>query len=151
MFQGLSMHLANEIANTCGTQEQLLYAKLHQKDIFLDSFENDFANVMQRQDHSNGESQINIGRVNLQICISNNLQFNLFKVKKNFLDLGNRAIYFHRCCWIPYTQVHMFKESTLLGFSGLLAYVNVQVRSSAEFDLYGICYAGQEVHFYRRF
>ena len=46
MFQGLSMHLANEIANTCGTQEQLLYAKSCQKDIFLDNFENDFANVM---------------------------------------------------------------------------------------------------------
>ena len=46
MFQGLSMHLANEIANTCGTQEHLLYAKLCQKDIFLDNFENDFANVM---------------------------------------------------------------------------------------------------------
>ena len=46
MFQGLSMHLANEIANTCGTQEHLLYAKLCQKDIFLDNSDNDFANVM---------------------------------------------------------------------------------------------------------
>ena len=46
LFQGLSMHLANEIANTCGTQEHLLYAKSYQKDIFLDNFENDFANVM---------------------------------------------------------------------------------------------------------
>jgi hypothetical protein len=46
MFQGLSMHLANEIANTCGTQEHLLYAKSFQKDVFLDNFENDFANVM---------------------------------------------------------------------------------------------------------
>ena len=46
MFQGLSMHLANEIANTCGTQEHLIYAKSCQKDIFLDNFENDFANVM---------------------------------------------------------------------------------------------------------
>ena len=46
MFQGLSMHLANEITNTCGTQEHLLYAKSCQKDINLDNFENDFANVM---------------------------------------------------------------------------------------------------------
>ena len=45
MFQGLSMHLANEIANTCGTQEHLLYAKSCQKDINLDNFENDFANT----------------------------------------------------------------------------------------------------------
>ena len=84
MFQGLSMHLANEIANTCGTQEQLVYAKSCQKDIFLDNFENDFANVMQRQDHSKGESQLKRGciclgsRDHFRGCILCMLMFSSF-------------------------------------------------------------------------